>query len=257
VQMLSCSQKQICCWCAQGIRPIEAYRCPRCGGLAHLQCTVRCNSCGVRQCGLCFMNHDCPNEEDCLLDAGSCLCGVHCLAETLPLCLTRGDPLPHPRFFLAWVNLGVGKMLSGNYLQGVAAYHSPLSKESPIGVTGRSALPTFAHSLPIVLQWFLALVMWVLWLGGVEAEAEVVVVEPQPEDLVSARKRGGYGMAYAITGFIGILTLCGYCCWKCRWTRKVQTRTVAVQSQCTYTSVRGCQSPRFQVLPENAQGVGV
>ena len=39
--------------------------------------------------------------------------------------------------------------------------------------------------------------------------------------------------------------------------RRVATRSVATQSQCTYTFVRDVQTPRFQVLSEDQQSVEI
>ena len=36
--------------------------------------------------------------------------------------------------------------------------------------------------------------------------------------------------------------------------RRPETRGVMVQSQCTYSAVRGVRTPRFQVLPEESSG---
>ena len=43
----------------------------------------------------------------------------------------------------------------------------------------------------------------------------------------------------------------------CHKRRKAATRTVATQSQCTYTSVRGVKEPRFQIVSADEQGVTV
>ena len=51
---------------------------------------------------------------------------------------------------------------------------------------------------------------------------------------------------------IGIL-----CCILCLRPCRVSVRHVEVQSQTTFTSVRGHVTPRFQVLPEVSQGAFV
>jgi hypothetical protein len=59
---------------------------------------------------------------------------------------------------------------------------------------------------------------------------------------------------FAMTSLLGLVGVAAG--WLCR-PRRPATRTVATQSQTTYTSVRGVEHPRFVVVAEAAQGVFV
>ena len=60
-----------------------------------------------------------------------------------------------------------------------------------------------------------------------------------------------------LTVFLTIGFILGMCCavrfpWAVRWIARPPSRSIAVQSQCTYK--RQWQTPRFSVLPEDSSG---